>query len=121
MIKAICIRCGTSKEAPWRKCRKCGLSPLGDDLAKSVYCSLGRFNNDEDQSAQESELKSLSTILKQGGTIDYNTTELERLKLQQTQVGSVSWTTIMFYLFRVFLPAILFLTLLFLLVAYLKR
>jgi hypothetical protein len=56
-MKATCIKCGDPKKLPWQTCDKCGFVPEGEDLVKSVYCSVGRFtDNPEEETGFEGEI-----------------------------------------------------------------
>ena len=109
-MNAICISCGTAKGAPWHKCRKCGLVPSGEVLVKSVYCSTGRFDGDEVRSeAYRDELCRMQKELRQGEEIEYDATDLKRLKEQGTLIDELATARVWGAVFRFFLPAIIFL------------
>ena len=116
-MKAICIKCGSAKTKPWHKCRKCGLVPSGDNLIKSVYCSTGRFDDDDDRSeAYIDQLLKMQKALRQGESIEYDQADLERLKEQEMLIDGLASAKVWGAVFRFFLPAILFLAVIYLLV-----
>lgn len=103
----ICIRCGEEKKQPWQKCPRCGFDPSTDEagLVKSVYLSTGRYEDPDDQSRYEIELRRIAEAIKNGRNVEYDAAELERLRQQEQAVEHFSpWGP----LFRLFLPAILF-------------
>jgi hypothetical protein len=111
--RALCMRCGVAKKSPYAQCPACGFEPRNDaDLVKSVYLSVGRFEDGDDQARYATQLIDLSSALRAGGSVEYVSSELSRLSQQLTQVRSVSpsaaWGTVA----RLFLPALLFLALL---------
>src|SRR5688572_22094486 len=107
-MKAICIRCGTSKEAPWLKCPECGFVPEGDDLVKSTYCSVWRFTDDPELENQyESELREMSSAVRAQKQVVFDEGELDRLRELVMFVESGSPGVWIWFL-RMFLPAIIF-------------
>lgn len=120
-MTAVCIQCGTKKKEAWYKCRKCGLTPTGKDLVKSVYCSTGRFQDPDDQDRYEVELEKIANKLKSGKAIKYNDQELERLAHQQKDIGSVPASAVWSAVFRFFVPGVIFLAVLYFLLWMLKR
>lgn len=104
MARAICVRCGYAKSKPWRKCRHCGLDPTQDDeaLVRSVYLSTGRYDTEEDQRAYEEELDAVGRAIRSGGSVTYDSAELERLRGQRRAVENYApWSVV----WRLFLPA----------------
>jgi hypothetical protein len=120
-MKSICIRCGAAKKLPWNKCRRCSFLPKDDDLVKSVYCSIGRFDEPDDAADYEKELEEMSSALARGEPIVYDEAELERLREQRRLVGSVRGPDLLLALFRIFLPAILFIAVMLLLIMLFKK
>jgi hypothetical protein len=120
-MMAICIQCGASKGAPWRKCNKCGFTPEGEDLVKAAYCSTWRFADDPDaEIAYESELKHMSEAIRTGNSITFDKTELDRLReiIGFLEAGSPGvWSAF----FRFLLPAIIFLVILYSILAFLEK
>ena len=120
-MNAICIRCGTSKRAPWLVCRTCRLRPVGEDLVKSVYCSVGRFESADEQAEYRAALERHRETLRSGGSIAFDEGELDRLRRQSRLTAAVRARRVWGAVFRFFLPGIAFLGLLFGLVALLKH
>ncbi|HVR39062.1 MAG TPA: hypothetical protein VMU84_08190 [Thermoanaerobaculia bacterium] len=104
---AICISCGTSKKRPWARCSRCGFDPSRDEmsLVKSVYLSTERYDDVDDQERYEGELRRLSGTIREG-SLEYDANELDRLRKQKRDVEDVRPLNV---LFRIFLPALLFL------------
>jgi hypothetical protein len=79
---------------------------------KSVYLSIGRFDDADDQARYATQLMDFSSTLRSGGSVEYVSSDLSRLSQQLTQVRSVhpsaAWGTVV----RLFLPALLLLALL---------
>jgi hypothetical protein len=114
-MKAICIRCGASKQAPWLKCLECGLTPEGEDLVKSTYCSVWRFTDDAELESQyEAELRDMSVALRGQQQLVYDEIELDRVRelVSFVEKGSPG---VWIWLIRMFLPAIILLSFLYLL------
>jgi hypothetical protein len=120
-MKAICTQCGTFKDAPWAKCARCGFTPEGEDLVKAAYCSVWRFSDDPDEEvAYEDELSRMSEAIQAGQGIIFDDAELQRLRevIDFLEAGSPGvWKTFL----RFLLPALIFLTLLYSIVAWLER
>lgn len=121
-MKAICIKCGRAKQLPWHKCGKCGFVPDGDDLAKSVYCSIARFSGDEARTeSYKEELKQMQVAIRQGESVDFDRVELERLKKEQALLDRISPATVWGAVIRFFLPAMLLLGGIYLLLWIIRR
>ncbi len=109
---AICLRCGETKRRPYETCEKCGFDPTRneDDLVKSVYLSLGRFEGEEEQARYESELQLMGRAIREGGeVIDFDPVELSRLKAQKhIMEGNLNFSVVG-VLFKLFRPAFIFL------------
>ena len=118
---AICIHCGAKKKEPWYKCRNCGYTPTGKDLIKSVYCSTRRYQDHDAQKEYELELERISAERRTGKAIGYDDRELDRLERQQKDVDEVPASAVWGTVFRLFLPGIIFLVLLYLILAFLRR
>lgn len=102
-------------------CGLCGFAPVGEDLVKSVYCSVGSFADDpEEETKFEGEIGQISRDIQAGKEVHYDESELQRLREQQMDVETASKSAFV-YLFRVFFPAIVFLAILYLLVALLHK
>jgi len=122
-IKAICIRCGEHKQAAFDVCSRCGLDPSlnEEDMIKSAYLSLGRFNRDE-QRDYEGELLLMGRALRDGyEVIKYDSKELDRLRAQKHLVESVPSSAAWGALFRFFLPSIGLLIFLWVLLSVVRR
>jgi hypothetical protein len=109
------------------ECASCGFRPEegSKDEVKSVYLSLGRYedlyDNDANEERYRSELEKSSALIKAGGEIDFDEKELQRLEEQRRLVYSVTTVQILYGLFRLFLPAFIIigvLTLLYYLLKY---
>lgn len=122
MASAICIKCGTEKTAPWKKCQNCRFDPSKneDDLVKSVYLSSGRYEDQEKQKKYMHELDNIGELIKNGQSPSFDSDDLERLREQKHDVESISLLTVFKTLFRLFLPAIIFLAILYGLLLFLK-
>jgi hypothetical protein len=95
--------------------------PKGDDLVKSVYCSVARFTHADEKAAYEIQLKVISATVKNGGEILYPEPEMEKLRAQLATVESVTWSGVLGFLLRLFAPAFLFLGLLYCLLYFLRK
>jgi hypothetical protein len=120
--KAICLKCGDWKPAPYTRCSNCGFQPKpgSHDEIKSVYLSVGRFENLEEQERYLVELERTSESLQKGESPKFDLQELERLEEQRRLAASVSPRQAWFAVFRLFLPAITILAGLGLLIIVLK-
>ncbi len=122
--RAICIRCGEPKRAPYEQCGHCEFDPSQneDDLVKSVYLSLGRYEDDADIRRYEGELVLMGRALREGDKlIDYDPEELSRLRAQKQLLDSIPPSAVWGAVFRLFLPAVIFLGVLWFLVYLLRR
>lgn len=88
MPKAICLRCGQAKRAPWQVCLDCKFDPNGDaeSLIKSVYLSAGRFDDNDAIKKYETVLEQFSQKIKNGKEISFDPSDLDRLRLQRVEV-----------------------------------
>ncbi len=121
-MEAICIKCGGAKKLPWHKCGKCGFVPDGDDLVKSVYCSIARFSGDGVRTENyKEELKQMQVAIRQGKTVDFDRVEIERLKKDQILLDHISPAMAWRAVFGFFLPAILLLGGIYLLLWIMRR
>ncbi len=98
------------------QCRLCGFDPSNsdDDEVKSVYLSVGRFACDdaEVQQAYREELQVIAGRIQSGKSVDYDAQELDRLRVQKEMVESVPAMAVWGAVFRLFLPALIFLAIL---------
>ena len=103
---AICIYCGERKSKPWGKCPSCKKTPDGEDLVKSVYCSTGRYADEDLPAEFFAELDTISNQIKQGEQVRYSEEKLRELKKQREQIDStpVSWNLLIIELIRQFFP-----------------
>lgn len=78
MGQSICIQCGDEKDAPWKICKTCSFDPrsTSEHLVKSVYLSVGRFDDVEMQLAYKQDLKRFALLIKSGNAVDFDTDEL---------------------------------------------
>lgn len=92
----------------------CGFRPgeETDDLVKSVYLSVGRYDTEEERTRYRTELEMIASRLREGHGFEFDPTELERLRMQKGHVESISTGSLVRYLLRVFLPGIIFLLIL---------
>ena len=106
-MTAICIKCGARKSNPYEKCPDCAFDPQHDreDLVKSVYLSLGRFDSQIDKEKYDDQLSCYSARLRSGLSVEYDQAEIERLDMQLTEVEALDDKSILNYLLRVFFPA----------------
>lgn len=119
---AVCLRCGEWKKAPYAKCGSCGFQPSSgsEEEIKSVYLSLGRFEEGSDRKDYLEELSRLAGRIKNHEAIGFEATELQRLEEQRRLVRSASPKQAWLAILRLFLPAIWFLLALSLLIILLK-
>ncbi len=115
MTDAICIRCGSRKRAPWRRCRRCGLDPSGDPeaLVRSVYLSTARFDAPDDRRAWGAALDAVGARIEAGTPPEFDAGELRRLRAQRDAVRRAPASAVWGAVFRLFLPALVFLATLF--------
>lgn len=110
---AVCLKCGESKDAPYKRCNQCGFNPTDDDsLVKSVYLSVGRYDTPDEQSRYEYELNELAKEIRSGHEIAFDRVDIDRLRRQKIEVESVSDAGVLRYLLRVFFPGLLVLLIL---------
>jgi hypothetical protein len=121
-VRAVCIACGANKEDAWEPCDQCGLNPESDEgsLIKSVYLSVGRYEDEDDRERYATELLEIANRIRKGDVIEYLPTELARLSEQKKFVDSVTGWHLVLYLLRVFLPGILIVVMLFLMAYFLQ-
>lgn len=115
-ISAVCIKCGAFKEFPWELCDQCGLNPEQDEqsLVKSVYLSVGRYEEEDDRKRYSDELREIANRIRSGESIEYPPSELICLLEQKKLVDAVTGWHLVKYLMWFFLPGILFVAALFL-------
>lgn len=111
MAEAICINCGHAKGAAFKKCRNCGFAPKDEDArVRSLYLSTGRFDGvRKGGRGYREELDRIGAAIQAGSAPAFETAELERLRDELGVPASAVWR----YLFRLFLPAIIFIAILF--------
>ena len=109
MTEAICLRCGSEKRRPWQQCSTCGFTPQDDEdsLLKSVYLSVGRFDDFDEQTEYRKELAVLAERLRAGMPIEFDARELARLAEQRDLVRSVKLISVLAELVRMFMPHLL--------------
>lgn len=109
MVNAVCPRCGTSKNRPWKKCSTCGLDPAQDEewLVKSVYLSVERFEDGDDRRRYGIELEELAVRMRAGEKPDFDPAVLKKLRKQKRLVERVPASAAWGAVFRLFLPAII--------------
>jgi methylphosphotriester-DNA--protein-cysteine methyltransferase len=109
MTQAVCIRCANRKAAGYRKCTRCGLDPRGEDLVKSVYLSVDRFEDGTDRKRYAKELDPVAVDLERGQQPFYIEAELARLRKQKATLeqSDVSTSRMLYGLYLIFRPAII--------------
>jgi len=105
---AVCIKCGAYKGSPFQRCPDCGFSPEGDHLAmaQSLILSTAYYDEDRDYIPTKQELSDASTIIKSGGTIDWDKSKLARFVDEQNileRAGSPSWLRVVLLLLMLIL------------------
>ncbi len=115
MTDAVCIRCGSRKRTPWRRCRRCGLDPSGDPetLVRSVYLSTARFEAPDERRAWAATLDAVAARIEAGTPPEFGDGELRRLRAQRDAVRRVPASAVWRAVLRLFLPALVFLAILF--------
>lgn len=121
-MNAVCIKCGAFKNAPWKTCSRCHLDPTQreGDLLRSVYLSVGRFADPEEQKRYRETLVEIARGIEGGQLPEFDAAELERLRKEKVLVDSVPARAVWGAVIRMFVPAILFLLLLFLVLLLLR-
>jgi len=119
MLRAVCVNCGAAKHCPLDKCRKCRFDPRVDEAAvvESIYLSLDRLDQDADEEqyrACEDELRRAARTIRHGGQVEYDPHELQRLRELKQALESVRLRHVLWILYIVFRPAIVFLAILWL-------
>lgn len=109
MAKAICVNCGAKKSAPWKPCKACGLDPQGDEelLLRSVYLSLGRFEDETDQERYGQELDKIGRAIAGGEAFLFEPGELTRLRSQLRAFQQIPLSAVLWTLFLWALPGLL--------------
>lgn len=100
MAKAYCIKCGSSKKSPHKKCEACGFKPIETlDIVKSVWLSSNRRLSVEDleldQSPSIEELEGFAKSIKQGENAVFPKTEIDILAKQYAAVSEVTWLKVL--------------------------
>ena len=110
-LEAVCIKCGAWKSAPFNSCPSCGFDPKKNehDFVKSVYLSLGRFEDETERVGYTSALQEYSQTLQSGGEISFDPVEIERLREQKRTFEAVPTKAAWLAILRFFLPGIIFL------------
>ena len=91
MTKAFCIKCGSEKQDPHKKCSSCDFVPEREiDIVKSVWLSTFRVLNEEElakgKSPEVSSLSALAQKISDGRAIEYPKGEIEALLKQKRLV-----------------------------------
>ena len=110
------------KNAPYARCKQCGLQPQGgsEDELRSVYFSLGRIGDSGDRDALLTELQECSNAIRAGETTHFSPDDLKNLEMQRDQFRSIRYSQVWAAVFRLFLPAFIFLSILWIIVAILR-
>ncbi|WP_150131189.1 hypothetical protein [Sphingobium yanoikuyae] len=82
--RARCIRCGDEKFQPYHRCESCRFEPQNDDLVKSVYLSVWRYEDADKQAHWAEALKVLTK-----DEIVHFTFASEEMKRLHTFVGDL--------------------------------
>ena len=92
------------------------VNPQQDEqtTAKSLYLSVARFEAEHEEGDHDDELLELSRRIRSGESIEYPAAELVRLLKLKEEMVSVNGWHLVTYLLRVFFPAIVLVTALFL-------
>ena len=111
MPNAICLKCGTAKRQPWKLCQECGFDPTLQESAhvKSVYLSIGRFEDDDARDRYSVELAKIGKAIGRGESVEFDEDELERLLQQKQDAESVTVFDVVSIIFHLFLPIVAFL------------
>lgn len=121
-MHAACLKCGEGKDAPHDRCSWCGYQPVGDDdLVKSVYLSLGRYDTQSERSQYAHELERIAQQIRIGHSPIFDAVELVRLQKQRLDVETVDDLGVLRYLIHFLLPGILIVAGLFGVLAVLKK
>jgi hypothetical protein len=108
--EAVCLRCGAWKRTVTQSCSSCGFAPKEDqDLLKSVYLSVLRYDDEEDRNTYKTTLDELASKLRADGEIEFDEDELARLRQRLKGFQSVSSRQVWGAVFRFFLPGLFFL------------
>ncbi len=118
----ICMKCGGEKTNPWQECVQCKFcpAPMSDDLVKSVYLSVGRFETFEEREKYKGDLKELGGQLSRGQSILFDEAEIDRLTEQMKLVEQTKVHDLVVVILKLLVPAILFLLVLWILYTFLK-
>jgi len=121
---AICIQCGETKKAAYQKCNACGFDPAQreEDLVKSVYLSVGRYEDEEDRQRYLEELRLMGRTLREGDEmIEYDPLELNRLEKQRRVIDAIPTSAPWGAVLRFLLPGIILLAILWFAIFLLRR
>jgi hypothetical protein len=97
-----------AKRQPWSTCRDCGFDPerREEDLVRSVYLSIGRFDEDDERKRYRTKLDEVGQAIRRGEQPAFDEAELERLRAQKAAVEAVppsaAWNAVLWF----FLPGI---------------
>lgn len=110
-VNAICLKCGDWKSNPLDRCSSCGFVPHpgSDDEVKSVYLSVGRFEDEDERNQYKSELGKIRDSIRSGKAISFDENEMVRLKEQRHFIRSTSPASAWKAVLKLFLPAVLIL------------
>jgi hypothetical protein len=104
------MACGSPKRFITNPCPTCGFSPLGDPaaVAKSVYLSVNRFDDFDEQTRWSGELEAIGQQIGRHQSFEFDPAELARMSERVEAFQSVSRGQVYGALFRCFLPALCF-------------
>jgi hypothetical protein len=103
-MKAICIQCGADKSTPYETCQQCLFDPKSNDeaLVRSVYLSSGRFDSEGEGGDYDIELKAHAKRIRDGIAVDYDSSELERLRMELAEFKAFDDKAAIRFLFKFF-------------------
>lgn len=106
---AICLRCGEWKSNSLDCCSSCGFapSPGSDDEVKSVYLSVGRFEDGDERRQYRKDLGSIRDAIRSGTAIKFEENEMGRLKQQRQTFRATSTVSAWKAVLKLFFPAVL--------------
>lgn len=108
MATAICLQCGAKKRKPYAECARCGYQPHDDkSLIRSVYLSIHRYEDPQEQDRYADELDVIAERLATSQGYDFDEGDLRRLREQWQEMAAVTNSMLISALARCFLPGVL--------------
>ena len=124
MALGICISCGQLKRSHLKQCSNCGFKPSSDlEMAKSLYLSVAHYFGEDEQSSYftKQQLADFSQQIKSGKGIEFKQAIIDRILAQKREFDSMPISAGVKAVFRLLLPGIIFLLMLFGFVYWLKH